>query len=28
VPAETPLPHPMTDDRYLAIRSAATHIVG
>jgi hypothetical protein len=28
VPAETPLPHPITDDGYLAIRSAATHIVG
>ena len=28
VPAETPLPHPVADDRHRTIRSATPHIVG
>ena len=28
VPAETPLPHPIADNRHRTIRSATTHIVG
>ena len=28
VPTETPLPHPIADDRHRTIRSATTHIVG